>query len=837
MKKISRLLLSVFMAFSMVACSSTTSGSDEAGKYTAGTYTGEADGFGGKVTVTITTDANSITEVTAEGPDETETVGGAALEELAGQVLEAQSAEIDGVSGATVTSTAVKEAAASAIAQAEGTASTDDAELGFTAGTYTGVGAGYNGDVEVSVTFSDTAIESIEVVTTSETEHVGTPAYDIMIPDMIEANGTGVDAVSGATFTSRALKEAVNAAADEAGVTNKSAFTSNTVVHEAEADITGTWDVVVVGGGGAGMMAAAQAAQNGATVLVLEKNAEIGGNTLVSGGCYQSAFDAVVWDADDPDATTGEYNGTTYDKVKNDAGRIAILKTILNWSEDEFDGTIDEDHPFVAGNIELNSARGVHAEYLPVLKALKAEIQEYLDWAEPQLDAGVSETQLTVFSTNNLHIFQTYYGGLRPNADGTEWVYGDVELVTQFVEGSQEIKPWLEAQGADIDSSRAFTLIGCLWQRENSVNGGTVDGEFYSGKWGAYFAVPANTILTANEANQIMTRTTAEELITDDSGRVTGVKGTRYDGTSVEVTATKGVILATGGYAANIELVQETNDYWDESFIADNIGTTNRNSLQGDGITMGEAVGAATTGMEWTQMMPLGWVDNGNLAGGAGENVIYINAATGKRYVDESAERDVLSEGGFENGMSEELAEKLGLKYVPGIYVEISNVGTNAGTGGFNNETNDVEGRMIFRKVEDVAELLGCDADTLRQTIIDYDNYVMGLTDELEVEKLAYTATVGTVEKDEDGNYLPDTYELDYVRVRFLAPSTHHTMGGLVVDTDRHVLDTDGNTIEGLYAAGEVCGGLHAGNRLGGNAITEIIVSGRIAGNTASTEE
>lgn len=78
------------------------------------------------------------------------------------------------------------------------------------------------------------------------------------------------------------------------------------------------------------------------------------------------------------------------------------------------------------------------------------------------------------------------------------------------------------------------------------------------------------------------------------------------------------------------------------------------------------------------------------LSGGAGENVIFINAATGKRYVDESAERDVLSEGGFENGMSKETAEKLGLKYVPGIYVEVSNTNVVAGMGGFNNTKADV---------------------------------------------------------------------------------------------------------------------------------------------------
>ena len=62
------------------------------------------------------------------------------------------------------------------------------------------------------------------------------------------------------------------------------------------------------------MMAGAQAAQDGNTVLIIEKNAEIGGNTLVSGGAYQSAFAPVVWDPENPDATTGEYNGETYER-------------------------------------------------------------------------------------------------------------------------------------------------------------------------------------------------------------------------------------------------------------------------------------------------------------------------------------------------------------------------------------------------------------------------------------------------------------------------------------------------------------------------------------------
>ena len=818
-KRITAMVLASALCLSMAACSG---GKEETGIYTAGTYEASAQGFGGAVKVTMTFDANNVTDVTIDASSETEAIGGAAAETLAEAVKKANGGEFDAVSGATLTSNAVKEAVASCIAQAKGEAAADGGELTYTAGTYTGVGQGYNGPVNLSVTFSDTAITAIEVGDQKETAHVGDSAYDIMIADAIAANGSGIDAVSGATFTSRAVKEALNDAAQQAKASNMDAFKANTVVHKAGETIEGTWDVVIVGAGGAGMAAGAQAVQDGNTVLILEANAEMGGNTLVSGGAYQTARDYLVWDASNPDATTGEYDGVTYDKVKSDAGRIEILKTILSWSEEPFDGTLDDDHPFVAGNIHMNAVRGVHAEYLDTLKTLKSQIKAYLAWAEPKMAAGAKETDLTLFSTPELHIFQTYYGGLRPNADGTKWIYGDYELVKQVVEGGQEIDPWLTAQGAQISRDRQFTLIGCLWQRENSPLGGNVAGNNHETKWGSYFKAPESTILSGSD-NQIMTRTTATELITEGD-RVTGVKAVQYDGTEVIAHAAKGVILATGGYAANIDMVQETNEYWDPSFIADNIGTTNRSSLQGDGIVMAQAVGADTVGMGWTQMMPLGWVDNGNLSRGAGENVIFINAATGQRYVDESAERDVLSKGAFENGMSKELAEELGLKYVPGIYVEVSSLTNNASMVG-----PDTEGRQYTWTVDELAEKLHLDKQVLIDTITEYDNFVMGLTDELPVEKLATQGTIGDVEMDENGNYLPETYKIDKLFVRFQAPSTHHTMGGLKTDVDRRVLDTDGNPIAGLYAAGEVTGGIHAGNRLGGNAITEIIVSGRTA--------
>ena len=98
----------------------TTAADTGNGLFTAGTYTGTAQGYGGEVTVTITVDASSITDVKVEGADETPEVGGAALDTLAESIKTAGSAEIDGVAGATITSDAVKTAAADALAQAQG---------------------------------------------------------------------------------------------------------------------------------------------------------------------------------------------------------------------------------------------------------------------------------------------------------------------------------------------------------------------------------------------------------------------------------------------------------------------------------------------------------------------------------------------------------------------------------------------------------------------------------------------------------------------------------------------------------------------------------------------
>ncbi len=824
MKKLVALVLSLCLVLGCVAFAS------------AETKTASAQGFGSTVTVTAEVEDGKITGLTVDDSGETYPVAREdSVEKVIAAILEKGSADgVDVNTGATFTCTAVVNAVNSILAGGDEAPAGD---IAFTPGEYTATADGYNGPVEVKVTFTENAVTDIvpNYDVTKETAHVGTVAFDIMIPDMIQANGTGVDGVAGATFSARALREAVNAAAEQAGCTNLDAFKANKVDHPAQDPIEKTVDVVIVGAGGAGIAAAAQATQNGSSVLVIEKNAEVGGNTLVSGGQFQSVMPYLVWDPADPDATEGVYSGDNlpHEKVKASIGNLDTLKNILNWSEEPFDEEFYKTHEFVAGDdIEL-AKHGVHAEYLPVLQDLKKEIQAYLDWAQPKLDAGEPETNLTLFSTLNLHIFQTYYGGLRQTADKTKWIYGDIDLVKQFIQDGQDLKPWLEAQGAEFLHTQP-TLIGALWNRENEYPAPR-------GNWGTYFEGPLVTIGRDN----IMLRTTAKSLIVED-GKVVGVKAVMYDGTEVTARANKGVVLATGGYAANIGMVLRDNEYWDTAFLTNSTKTTNRSSLQGDGIVMAQEIGADVVGMNFTQLMPISWVDNGNLAFGSGTYACWVSPLTGKRFVDEGSERDVLSLAEFRNGMVK--------NGTPGVFIEFFNAEQHIPGPPTAQLTKDAfEGRYYKIKCNEaeLAELLKnpefagveTDAATMIATVKAYDEAVMqkantGAAEFPDVKKQQADRTVGNVQKDENGKYLTETYDLDNteVFVRLMAPSTHHTMGGLKVDTKRHVLNTEGSIIPGLYAAGEVTGGIHGGNRLGGNAIVEIFVSGRTAANAIAED-
>ena len=133
--------------------------------------------------------------------------------------------------------------------------------LTFQAGSYEVTTPGHNGDIRLGVSFSETAITDIRVLEQHETPHIGDAAFERLIPQIIQANGLGVDAVSGASVTSRALLDGVMDAAVQAKVSDPGQFRTQALSREQRKSVEGTWDVVVVGAGGAGLAAAAEAAQ------------------------------------------------------------------------------------------------------------------------------------------------------------------------------------------------------------------------------------------------------------------------------------------------------------------------------------------------------------------------------------------------------------------------------------------------------------------------------------------------------------------------------------------------------------------------------------------------
>ena len=248
------------------------------------TFTGTAKGFGGDVSVTITVEDGKITDAVVTGDNETPSIGGQAVETLGGAIVEAQSAEFDSVSGATVTSSAVREALKDAMRQA---GLMEAASQTMTAGTYEFTYRGYCSNVTVATTVSETAIEQVEVVSNDETVGIGSYAIERIPAAIVENQTAGVDGVSGATATSNAILSAVRDALNAAGA-DMAIYNRTPEAPEAVNETYDT-DVVVVGAGAAGFAAAVTALQDGADVIVLEKMDIPGGNTVRSSGVWNVA--------------------------------------------------------------------------------------------------------------------------------------------------------------------------------------------------------------------------------------------------------------------------------------------------------------------------------------------------------------------------------------------------------------------------------------------------------------------------------------------------------------------------------------------------------------------
>lgn len=605
----------------------------------------------------------------------------------------------------------------------------------FTAGIFSGEADGWGSEpIVLDVEFSENEIIGIEVVSHSETPGISDGAFEQVPSQIIEHQTLMVDAVTGATMTTGGIIDAVKEAVIAADG-DVDALMLETIDREAQDPIHLDVDVVVIGAGGAGMSAGISSLEHGADVLVLEKTSAVGGNTLAAGQGY------LAWNAVQPERIE------LMDAVP---GQTAALEAFLDMDPDTFADGFDKE-----------------------LITLQEQIREFL----------ASEDTDRQFDSIELHMVQTYLGSIRYELDETR-VYSNYDHTTLMVRNSLEAIEWIEEMGGRFKDELGEP-IGAMWRR---------GARPYTNNQVDLFDPMLERI--SELGGEIMFNTKAEELLVEN-GVVIGVQATQVDGTPVTVHASS-VIIATGGFAANREMVADFNNYW-ENFNTD-IGTTNVSGALGEGIVMAQKIGADVTQMGITQLMPIGFAYNGVLATGHGRGSLYIDPASGRRFVDETAERDVIAEAAFSVG---------------GTFFEIRRQEDQV-----HNQLNfadDGTGRVYADDtLEGLAEQVGIDPDVLVEEVAKFNEFAEN----------GYDEDFGRVLFDNDmtGPYM----------IRVLAPSTHYTNGGLLTTIDARVVGTDGEIIPNLFAAGEVMGGIHGGNRLGGNAVPEAFVFGRIAGEIAA---
>ncbi|MDF2840939.1 MAG: ifcA, partial [Clostridia bacterium] len=305
---------------------------------------------------------------------------------------------------------------------------------------------------------------------------------------------------------------------------------------------------------------------------------------------------------------------------------------------------------------------------------------------------------------------------------------------------------------------------------------------------------------------EIMYETRATEIIMEN-GKAVGVNAEGKDG-NVVLKANKGVVVAAGGFGANIEMRDTYNKTWP---TLTSLKTTNHPGATGDGMLMAEKIGANLIGMDNIQLLPMGDPVTGSLSGNIEqgvENRIFVNK-DGNRFVDEGQRRDVMTKALFEQKDT-----------TMWVIVDKHSYPTGDVKNNFNESIDELvaQGRAFKADtLEDLAKQIGANPENLVKAVEEFNK---------AVEKGGKDALGRTLFKD----------KLDsapyYAGAR--VPTVHHTMGGIQINTSAQVLDKDGKIIPGLYAAGETTGGVHGSNRLGGNALADMTVFGRIAGESAA---
>ena len=544
--------------------------------------------------------------------------------------------------------------------------------------------------------------------------------------EIAESGSIAVDGVSGATVTSTAIKEAAAAALTAAGLNPDDYKTAVEKTGSAE-DSTVEADVVVVGAGGAGMTAAITAAAEGKSVVIVESQPMVGGNSVR--------------------ATGGMNAGKTVYQDENEFGESAGVEKTLKTAAEKY-----------ADN--------------ETITALAKTVSE--QWAAYQANPT------GYFDSVELMELDTMIGGKGIN---------DPELVETLCANSADAIDWLDEHGITLHNVSSFG--GASVKRIHRP----VNAEGKTVSVGSYM-IPLLEENCKKAGVQILLNTTANEILTDASGAAVGIKATGSTGETVTVNA-KAVVLTTGGFGANLDMVVKYKPEL-KGFM-----TTNAAGIQGQGIEMAEAIGAATVDMDQIQIHPTVEANTAALIteGLRGDGAVLINAE-GKRFIDEVGTRDVVS--------AAEIAQTGSYSW---LVVDQAMVDASSVIQGYIKKGYTVTGETY----EELGKAMGVDAAAFAETMEKWNGYVEAKNDP-DFGRTSFANPLNTA---------------PYYAVKVTA-GVHHTMGGLKINANTEVLNEKGEVIPGLFAAGEVTGGVHGANRLGGNAVADFTVFGRIAGAAAS---
>ena len=407
-----------------------------------------------------------------------------------------------------------------------------------------------------------------------------------------------------------------------------------------------------------------------------------------------------------------------------------------------------------------------------------AEMNVAKNWVQPKL--GIND------DSPELHAQDTFKGG-----DGK----GDMKVINVMTHEALDAAKWCrDYLGVRFEDDNLF-FFGGHSRKRALIPVGHTGTEFI-----AKFQAKADEL-----GIPVITNMKAEELIKDKDGRVVGVKAT-MDGSEYTFNAKGGVVLATGGFGANPEMVKKYNPKIDERFK-----TTDAPGSTGEALYMAERAGAELVNMGYIQTYPICDPLSGAIeliADARFDGAIMLNQE-GKRFVEELQRRDVLSEA---------ILNQTG-QYCWVLWND--NIGKISNTvKAHANEYEAFTKQGIMTTCDDlkcIADFTKIPFDQLRKT----------------VKRVSDMAGKGN---DKDFNHrsgLVDMQQGKYYVIKAV-PSTHHTMGGVRINEKAEALTAEGKVIPGLWAAGEVTGVTHGTNRLGGNAYTDIIVFGRIAGEAAA---